>query len=81
MRLPCRYILAARMNAELDLFSESLCDKRWSADYYKLQQRVFVVEDEDSSEADITVVTFSSSKKKVLSQVCILVCTYMKMYI
>ena len=41
-------------------------------DYYKLQQRVFVVEDEDSSEADVSV-TFSSPKKKVLSQVCILV--------
>ena len=81
MRLPCRHILAARMNAELDLFSESLCDKRWLVDYYKLQQRVFVVEDEDSSEADVSVVTFSSPKKKVLSQVCILVCTYMTMYI
>ena len=39
-------------------------------DYYKLQQRVFVVGDEDSSEADVSVVTFSSPKKKVLSQVC-----------
>ena len=73
MKLPCRHILAARVNAKLDLFSESFCDKRWSMDYYKLQQRVFVVEDEDSSEADVSVVTFSLPKKKVLSQVCILV--------
>ena len=77
MRLPSQHIFAVRMNAKLDLFSESLCDKRWSADYYKLQQRVLVVEDEESSEADVSVVTFSSSKRKVLSQVCIRVCTYM----
>ena len=38
-------------------------------DYYKSQQRVFMVEDEVSSEADISIVTFSSPKKKILSQV------------
>ena len=45
-------------------------------DYYKLQQHVLVVKDEDSSEAAVSVVTFSSPKKKVLSQVCILVRMY-----
>ena len=43
---------------------------RWIITSYS---SVFVVEDEDSSEADVSVVTFSSPKEKVLSQVCILV--------
>jgi len=41
MWLPCRHILAARANAQLDMFSESLCDRRWSLSFYKAQQRVF----------------------------------------
>ena len=69
MRLPCRHILAARANAKLDMFSESLCDKRWSLPYYKSQQRVFLADDHVTTEADISVVTFSSPKKRILSQV------------
>jgi len=42
MWLPCRHILAVRMNLGLDLFDEALCNRRWSMDYYRLSQRVFL---------------------------------------
>ena len=69
MRLPCRHILAARVNAKMDMFSESLCDKRWSLPYYKSQQRVFLADDHVTADNNISVVTFSSPKKRILSQV------------
>jgi zinc finger SWIM domain-containing protein 3 len=42
MRLPCRHILALRSTLDLPLFDAELCDKRWSMEYYKSTQRMFV---------------------------------------
>ena len=42
MRLPCRHILALRSKLNLSLFDVELCDKRWSMEYYKSTQRMFV---------------------------------------
>ena len=42
MHLPCCHILVARACLGLPLFDEELCDKRWSMEYYKSSQRVFV---------------------------------------
>lgn len=41
VKLPCRHILAVRARLNLNIFDESLCDKRWSANYYRASQRVF----------------------------------------
>ena len=41
MKLPCRHILAVRAKLEVDLFEETLCDRRWSANYFKRSQRIF----------------------------------------
>lgn len=68
MRLPCRHILATRESLGMDLFDQSLCDRRWSADYYKSKQRIFLTE-EECSPSDVSVVSFSAPKKKTLSQV------------
>lgn len=41
MRLPCRHIFALRAKLNQPLFDPSLCDKRWTADYYKSTQRLY----------------------------------------
>ena len=67
MHLPCRHILAARACLGLPLFDEELCDKRWSMEYYKSSQRVFVPTQE--VDHDMSVISFAAPKKKTLSQV------------
>lgn len=42
MRLPCRHILLSRSKLGLDVYDESLCDKRWTRAYYKVSQRIFL---------------------------------------
>lgn len=44
MRLPCRHIFAVRADLDLELFDdlETLCDRRWSIDYFMSSQRVFL---------------------------------------
>ena len=67
MLLPCRHILAHREKTGLNLFDESLCDKRWTLDYYKSSQRIFSGEVHNPSE--VSVVQVLAPKKKSLSQV------------
>ena len=74
MKLPCRHILAARSKLGLELYDKSLCAERWSAAYYKLNQRIFICEDmPDDSPLEIT--QLSSPKKRALSQVLKFACT------
>lgn len=67
MRLPCRHIIAVRIDANMDIFEPSLCDKRWTMEYYKASQRVFL-NDHEGQSSDCSVVMCSPPKKKVLSQ-------------
>ena len=49
MMLPCRHIFALRAEVGIDLFEVALCDKRWSAAYYKESQRIFCSDEYDNS--------------------------------
>ncbi len=71
MKLPCRHIFAFRNHIGMALFDPSLCDQRWSIDYYKSKQRIFKPDNEyfTSSYSDLSVVRFQPPKKKILSQV------------
>ena len=62
-----RHIFAARMKLEIDMFEPTLCDKRWSSDYYKERQRIFCESHEDSPSLEI--VQLPAPRKRVLSQV------------
>ena len=42
MMLPCRHIFALRKNLEMPLYDEALCDNRWTSEYYKETQRIFL---------------------------------------
>jgi len=42
MKLPCRHIFALRKHVGMDLFDPSLCDRRWTIDYYKSKQKILL---------------------------------------
>lgn len=71
MKLPCRHIFALRKHLGMDLFDPSLCDRRWTIDYYKSKQRIFLPDDNDTELPDVSMASFSAPKKKTLSQVFI----------
>lgn len=64
MILPCRHIFALRRKLELSLFDPSLCDKRWTFDYYKATHRFFTEESSDAS-GDSLLVTSSEHSTKL----------------
>lgn len=68
LRLPCRHIFAARDTVGLDLYEESLCDKRWSRTYFKSNQRIFLSDNQDGS-PDVDVLELPPPSKRLLSQV------------
>ena len=41
MRLPCRHIIAVRQAAGENMYDESLCDIRWTNDFFKNNERIF----------------------------------------
>ena len=41
MKLPCWHIFALRTKLSQPLYEPSLCEERWTADYYKSTQRLF----------------------------------------
>lgn len=53
MRLPCRHILAVRASLEMNVFDETLCDPRWSLEYYKANQRIFLSNQEDFTQLSV----------------------------
>lgn len=67
MRLPCRHILAVRKACDLDLFDDKTCDKRWSIEYYKSSQRVFL--SNEDTDHEVSVISFAEPSRKTLSQV------------
>ena len=42
MKLPCRHIFKVREELGVSLYDESLCNKRWTRNFYYGTQRVFV---------------------------------------
>ena len=41
MRLPCRHIFAVRQAAGENMYDKSLCDIRWTSDFFKNNQCIF----------------------------------------
>ncbi|CAG5075431.1 Protein of unknown function, partial [Cotesia congregata] len=67
MILPCRHIFMVRKIENKNLFEESLCDKRWTSDYYYNTQRVFSTVQEEILIPE-PVITSTQYKQKVLSE-------------
>ena len=64
MLLPCRHIFALRDKLGEPLFEASLCDKRWSATYYRSTQRIFSEQTMDTSMVMVT----SARHRQALTQ-------------
>ena len=69
MKLPCRHILAVRSRLNLDIFDELLCDKRWSADYYRASQRVFQDTEVHQDSCSLDVIELPAPRKRTLSHI------------
>ena len=41
MKLPCRHMLALRITLQKPLYDPTLCETRWTSDYYNHHQRIF----------------------------------------
>ena len=41
MKLPCRHMLALRISLQKPLYDPTLCETRWTSDYYNHHQRIF----------------------------------------
>ena len=41
MKLPCRHMFSLRKQLGIPLFDASICDKRWTSEYYHSTQRLF----------------------------------------
>ena len=69
MKLPCRHIFAMRMEMKLDVYDESLCDRRWTMEYYRESQRIFNHTDIEDDVSSVEVLELPAPKSKSLSQV------------
>ena len=69
MKLPCQHIFAIRMELGLDVYDETLCDKRWSMDYYRESQRIVQTTDEQDVSSAVEVMELPAPRTKALSQV------------
>ena len=82
MKLPCRHILAFRLETEMDVFDKVLCDKRWSMDYYRESQHIFQsMDDNDTSSPSVSVAELPAPKTHCLSQVRYYACVHVFLYI
>lgn len=68
MKLPCRHILAIRAEVGLDIYDETLCDRRWTMEYYKESQRIFQSPEVDVKSA-VEIMELPAPETKILSQV------------
>ena len=41
IKLPCRHMLALRISLQKPLYDPTLCETRWTSDYYNHHQRIF----------------------------------------
>ncbi len=60
MILPCRHIFALRGKLDMSLYDASICDERWTSDYYKSTRRIFTAA--HSSSVGPTLLVKSSKK-------------------
>ena len=65
MLLPCRHIFALRSKLQQPLFDETLCDNRWTTEYYRCTQRLFI---NSSQQSSVQVVTASKEHRRKLTQ-------------
>lgn len=65
MHLPCRHIFALRKKLNKPLFCHDFCDPRWTADYYRSTQRIFL---QKYSQPTVEVATCSKEHSRKLSQ-------------
>lgn len=67
MRLPCRHIFNLRKKQSLSLYDNSLCDERWTRNFYYQNQRVFknveVLEDINTDNHNTTITTLYKKKE------------------
>ena len=82
MKLPCRHILSLRKQLNFPQYAESLCDKRWTKEYYLTCHRTFrpttgncyvpenncQYDDSTDNAVSITVKKENPRERKVLSQ-------------
>ena len=69
MKLPCRHIFAIRQEMGLDIYDESLCDERWSMEYYRASQQIFRATELEDVSASVEVLQLPAPRTKILSQV------------
>ena len=75
MLLPCAHIFAVRKKLSLDVFDEVLCDRRWHAEYFKVNGRVFAsrihtdanAQEDEGPSTSIIPQSSSSASGRVLS--------------
>ncbi|KAL1489942.1 hypothetical protein ABEB36_013866 [Hypothenemus hampei] len=80
MLLPCKHIFALRKHLGLSLFDKEIVNKRWTLEYYKSKQRVFItreldipdinndINDKMEIDYDITINTASNIKPQTYAQ-------------
>ncbi|XP_057322570.1 probable serine/threonine-protein kinase DDB_G0283337 [Microplitis mediator] len=67
MNLSCRHILLVRKIEKENLFEETLCNERWTRNYYFETQRVFKSSDEQIPVPE-SIISSIEYKKKILSE-------------
>lgn len=72
MKLPCRHILSVRSVLGLDLYDESLCDKRWTSSYFQESQRIFLSHQPELDLEPHTDVVQLPPKKRSMSHVMLI---------
>lgn len=59
MELPCQHIISKRQKIKHEIFDETLCDQRWTRNYYFKSHTVFKTtetqEDNSNNTVDVTV--------------------------
>ena len=63
--LPCRHIFALRKQLKQPLYDQSLCNSRWTSEYYQKTQRLFL---DTSCAASANVHEVTSKSTRTLSQ-------------
>lgn len=62
MLLPCRHMLALRIMLKEPIFDAALCERRWTAEYYRSTQRLFSTH---SSQPSLSVIESAKQKRKL----------------
>jgi len=66
MRLPCRHMFSLRKKLGVSLFDATICDKRWTVDYYQRTHRIF--SDSIHQPSSVTIAEIAIKPQRRLSQ-------------